>query len=92
MAGLQERSGGYRINFRYHGKHHFVTLGKISEQEARAKSAQADYLLLRLRQRLIELPPGVGVVEFILHDEKPPFMTREEIELRIAGEGWSPIK
>jgi hypothetical protein len=41
MAGLQERKGSYRINLRYHGKHHFVTLGKVSEQEAHAKSAQA---------------------------------------------------
>jgi hypothetical protein len=40
--------------------------------EAEAKSAQADYLLLRLDQRLIELPPGVDVVEFVRHDGKPP--------------------
>src|SRR5208282_1221408 len=72
MAGLQDRSGSYRINFRYHGKHHFVTLGKVSEQEARAKFAQVDYLLLRLKQRLIELPPGVGIVEFLRHDGRTP--------------------
>ena len=72
MAGLQERSGSYRINFRYHGKHHFVTIGKVSEEEARAKSAQVDYLLLRLKQRLIELPPGVDIVEFIQHDGRTP--------------------
>jgi len=75
MAGLQERSGSYRINFRYHGKHHFVTVGKVSEQEARAKSAQVDYLLLRLKQRLIELPPGVGIVEFVRHDGRTPVPT-----------------
>lgn len=72
MAGLQERSGSYRINFRFHGKHHFVTLGKVSAEEATTKAAQTDYLLLRLKQRLIELPPGVGIVEFIQHDGKPP--------------------
>jgi integrase len=72
MAGLQERNGSYRINFRYHGKHHFVTIGKVSEQEARAKSAQVDYLLLRLKQRLIELPAGVGIVEFIQLDGRTP--------------------
>jgi integrase len=71
MAGLQERNGSYRYSFRYHGKHHFVTLGKVSAEEAKTKSAQVDYLLLRLKQRLIHLPPGVGVVEFIRHDGKP---------------------
>ena len=72
MAGLQERSGSYRINFRYHGKHHFVTIGKVSEEEAQAKTAQVDYLLMRLKQRLIQLPDGVGIVEFILHDGQTP--------------------
>jgi len=64
MAGLQACRGSYRISFRYHGKQRFVTIGKVSEQEARAKSAQVDYLLLRLRQRMIELPAGVGIFDF----------------------------
>jgi hypothetical protein len=72
MAGLQERGGSYRLNFRYHGKQHTLTLGKVSEEEARTKSAQVDYLLMRLKQRLIELPPGVDIVEFIRFDGKPP--------------------
>ena len=38
MAGLQERSGSYRILFRYHGKQHTLTLGKVTQAEA--KSAQ----------------------------------------------------
>jgi hypothetical protein len=50
VAGLQERSGSYRISFRYHGKHHFVTIGKVSAEEARAKAAQVNHLLLRLRR------------------------------------------
>ena len=72
MASLQERNGSYRFIFRYHGKQHFVTLGKVSPQEANAKAAQVEYLLLRLKQRLIELPPGVGIVEFVQHDGKTP--------------------
>jgi len=72
MAGLQVRGGSYRISFRYRGKHLFVTLGKVSEEEARAKAAQADYLLLRLKQRLIALPPGVGIVDFIRYDGRTP--------------------
>ena len=72
MAGLQERSGSYRILFRYHSKQHVFTLGKVSQEEAETKCAQVDYLLLRLKQRLIELPPGVDIVDFIRFDVPTP--------------------
>ena len=38
MAGLQEGNGSYRINFRYRGKHHFVTIGKVSEDRGERTS------------------------------------------------------
>jgi integrase len=72
MASLQQRAGTYRVIFRFHGKQHFLMVGKVSPQEAQAKSAQVDYLLMRLKQGLIELPGGVGIVEFVQHDGKPP--------------------
>ena len=37
---FEERGGSYRIHFRYHGKPHILTLGKVSEDEARSKSDQ----------------------------------------------------
>jgi hypothetical protein len=72
MAGLEERGGSYRIHFRYHGKQRTLTLGRVSADEARAKSAQIDYLLLRLKQKLVEVPPGIDVVEFVQFDGNPP--------------------
>jgi site-specific recombinase XerD len=51
MAGPQERSGSCRILFRYYGKQHTLTLGKVTQDEAEAKSAQADYMLMRLKQQ-----------------------------------------
>lgn len=66
MAGLQERNGGFRILFRYQGKQRTIPLGSVSRQEAEAKGGQVDLLLLRLKQRLIELPPGVSIEEFLL--------------------------
>jgi hypothetical protein len=48
MAGLEQRSGRYRVFFRYHGKQHTLPLGKVSRDEAEAKSSQVDYLLMRL--------------------------------------------
>ena len=72
MAGVQERGGSYRVYFRYQGKQVTFPLGKVSKQEAETKAAQAEYLLLRLKQRLIEVPPGVGIADFLQHDGKAP--------------------
>ncbi len=72
MAGVQERGGSYRIYFRYQGKQVTFPLGKVTKQEADAKAAQAEYLLMRLKQRLIELPPGVRIADFLQHDGKAP--------------------
>jgi integrase len=70
MASIQERRGTYRVIFRFHGKQYFVMIGKVSADEAEA--AQVNYLLMRLKQGLIEMPPGVNIVEFVQHDGKPP--------------------
>lgn len=72
MAGVQERGGSYRVCFRFQGKQVTFPVGKVTREEAEAKAAQAEYLLLRLRQRLIELPPGVGIADFLQHDGKAP--------------------
>src|SRR5947208_1421820 len=72
MAALQERNGSYRVLFRVHGKQHALTLGKVSSEEAEAKTAKVDYLLLRIRQRLLTVPPGMDISTFILLDGKPP--------------------
>ncbi len=69
---LQRRGESYRVLFRYCRKQHSLPLGKVSEREAKAKSDQVDYLLLRLEQRLIELPPGVDIVDFVRDDGKAP--------------------
>lgn len=44
----------------------------MAEDEARSKAAHADYPLMRLDQRLVELQSGIGIVEFIMRDGKPP--------------------
>jgi integrase len=72
MASVQRKGDSWYCQFLYRGKRHTFTIGKVSEAEADAKSAQVAYLLLRLKQRLIELPPGVDVVQFVQFDGKPP--------------------
>src|SRR3954470_14231058 len=70
MASIQKRSESYKLTFYHHGKRHYATLGKVTEAEAEAKAAQVDYLMLRVRQGLVEMPPGVPVEEFVLADGK----------------------
>ena len=72
MASLQERNGSYRILFCHHGKQHTFTIGKVKLDEAEAKARQVDYLLMRLKQRLLMLPEGTDIVSFIAHDGRPP--------------------
>jgi integrase len=72
MASLQERNGSYRILFCHHGKLHAFTIGKVKPDEAANKARQVDYLLMRLKQRLLVLPEGTDIVTFVEHDGKPP--------------------
>jgi ribosomal protein S4E len=55
MASLQERNGSYRVLFCYHGKLHSFTIGQVEKDEAEYKARQVDYLLMRLKQRLMRL-------------------------------------
>jgi integrase len=72
MASLQERNGSYRVLFPFHGKLHSFTIGQVKPDEAENKARQVDYLLMRLKQKLVQLPPGIDIVEFLRHDGKPP--------------------
>ena len=72
MATLQERNGSFRVLFLYCGKRRTFTIGAVSRDEAEAKVNQTDYLLMRLKQGLIQIPPGIDVVTFVEHDGMPP--------------------
>jgi integrase len=71
MATLQKKGNGWYCQFLHHGKRHTITIGHVTKTEARAKSDQVQYLLMRLKQGLIELPPGVDIREFVQRDGKP---------------------
>jgi hypothetical protein len=60
------------VIFRYLGKQHAFTIGEGGRDEAEAKAAQVDYLLMRLRQQLIALPDGTDIVTFVRHYGKSP--------------------
>ncbi|SIO11507.1 Site-specific recombinase XerD [Singulisphaera sp. GP187] len=84
MAAIQERNGSYRVLFRRHGKQHAFKLGRVGEAEAKAKADQVDYLLMRLDQGLLTLPPGVDIVEFVRHDGTIPVTNGEPVVARNA--------
>lgn len=48
---VQQRNGRYRILYRHGGEQQVFTVGRVTE--AKAKSAQVNYLLMRLKQGLI---------------------------------------
>ncbi len=93
MASLQKKGDSYYCQFCYHGKRYTFTVGAVSEEEAGNKSRQVDYLLMRLKQRLIVLPDDVDIVTFVEHDGKPPSVdgipiTRQSITLGDARDRY----
>jgi integrase len=72
LASPQERNGSYRVLFCHNGKLHSFTIGKVKKDEAENKARQIDYLLMRLKQRLLVLLEGIDIVTFVEHDGNPP--------------------
>src|SRR5947209_1241101 len=68
MAALQKRNGSFRVLFRFQGKQHSFTLGRVPCNEAEAKAGHVDLVLLRIRQNLLTVPAGVTIEEFLLSD------------------------
>ena len=72
MASLQQKKSGWYCQFLFEKKRYTFALGPVAREEAEAKASHVEYLLLRLRQGLLEIPPDVDVVEFVRHDGTPP--------------------
>lgn len=72
MAMLQSRNGSHRVRFRFQGKQQAITIGAVSLTEARQWKAKVENLLMRVKQRMLEVPPGCPIEEFLLHDGRPP--------------------
>ena len=68
MAGLQHRNGSYRVLFHYHGKQFAFTVGAVTQIEAETKAANVDYLLTRKEQRLVAIPVGFSILDYVRFD------------------------
>ncbi len=72
MASLQRKGDAWYCQFLYLGKRHTFTIGGVPESEALQWKARCEHLLMRIKQGLLEVPPGVAIADFILFDGKPP--------------------
>jgi integrase len=94
VAGLQSRNGSWRVIFWYAGKQHSLWVGEVGEDEARTVAATVDYWLMRLKQKLVNLPPGCDIVTFIQNEGKPPeqvvidAVKRKELTLEALREAY----
>lgn len=70
MASVQQKGNGWYCRFLHNGKRYTFAVGAVSQDEAEAKAAHVDYLLMRLKQRLATLPSGMHIVEYVQFDGK----------------------
>lgn len=78
MASLQLRNGSFRVLFRYRDRLHTFTIGEVDQAHAVGIKAQTEELLRLLKRRLIDLPAGCKIEDFLRHGGKPP--PEEEVQ------------
>lgn len=86
MASLQKKGDSWYCQFMYQRQRHTFTVGKVEETEANATAAKIDYILMRIRQRLLEVPAGMDIITFIEHDGKPPAVVVEKPKSALFSE------
>jgi integrase len=72
MASLQRKGDAWYCQFVFAGQRHTYTIGEVLEREAFRWKANTENLLLLVKQGRLEVPRGVAIADFILHDGKPP--------------------
>src|ERR1700693_3397993 len=72
MASLQKKADAWYCQFVYRKERYTFAVGKVDEIEARAVKAKVEYILMRLKQNLLDVPAGMNIVTFIHYDGKPP--------------------
>jgi hypothetical protein len=71
VATLQLRNDSYRVLFCSGGRRYPFTIGKVSPREAE-NTAAVDQVLLRIEQRLLRVPDGADLVEFVKNGGQLP--------------------
>lgn len=71
MAGLRKKGDSWYCEFRYQNQRYNFTIGEVPEEIAEATGKKVDLILYRLKQRLVEIPAGTSVIDFIQFEGKP---------------------
>ena len=72
MASIQQKGNAFYCQFCFQGKRYTITVGKVPRREAETFAGKVDYLLMRIKQRLITVPPGIHITDYLLCDGNVP--------------------
>jgi|GEM_PF-2989339 len=91
MASLQQKGNGWYCQFLNQKKRCTFSLGPVSPTAAVMIDSQASCLLMRLKQHVAMLPPGVGIVESVPLDDRivlPESSAAEALPLSMLWETY----
>lgn len=71
MASLQKKNESWHCQFLHYGKRHTWVIGKVEELDAQASRQRVEYLLRLIRHRVLAVPSGMDILEFLRRDGKP---------------------
>jgi integrase len=66
MASLLLKGDSYYCQFYYLGRRYTATIGEVGKDEAEDFAGSVGQLLRRIKQKLIHVPPGVSITDFVL--------------------------
>lgn len=72
MASVQKKGDAWYCQFVHSKKRHTFAVGRVTRAEADRVADRVGYLLMRLKQGLLEVPLGVDVADFVRFDGRPP--------------------
>jgi integrase len=95
LASLQKKGDSWYCQFVFARQRHTFTIGNVPEREADRWKANAENLLLLVKQGRVEVPRGIAIADFVLHDGKPPLdietVQRRETTLHALREAYLAI-
>jgi integrase len=75
MASLQKKGDSWHCQFTFQHQRRTWVIGAVGDREAKAIKAKVEYLLMRIKQHLLEVPAGMDIVTFVEFDGKAPAAT-----------------
>lgn len=61
MAGIRKKGDGYHCTFRFQGRRYYFALGKMTDAQAKAKSAEGDETLALIERGRLTVPQDIAL-------------------------------